>query len=98
MKKGPEAMFEPGTLRDELHTLKEDVSRLLHTTTEGLFDSPKSQAEALANQIKTALNDLGETLSQDEAELARLISNRPVASLASAFALGVVVGLLLRRH
>jgi ElaB/YqjD/DUF883 family membrane-anchored ribosome-binding protein len=98
MKKGREAMFEPGTLRDELQTLKDDVSRLLHTTTEGLFDSSKSQAEALADQIKTALNDLGETLSDDEAELARLISNRPVASLASAFALGVVVGLLLRRH
>lgn len=91
-------MFEPGTLRAELQTLKDDVSRLLHNTTEGLIDGSKSQAEALADQIKTALNDLGETLSQDEAELARLISNRPVASLASAFALGVVVGLLLRRH
>jgi ElaB/YqjD/DUF883 family membrane-anchored ribosome-binding protein len=91
-------MFEQGALKDELQALKDDISRVLQTTAEGLFDNSKSQAEALAGQIKTALNDLGETLSQEEAELAKLISNRPVASLASAFALGVLVGLLLRRN
>jgi ElaB/YqjD/DUF883 family membrane-anchored ribosome-binding protein len=91
-------MFDSKALKDELRALQGDVSRVLHTTAEGLLDGSKSQAEALADQIKAALSELGDAISEDEAELTRLISNRPVASLASAFALGVVVGLLLRRH
>jgi ElaB/YqjD/DUF883 family membrane-anchored ribosome-binding protein len=83
---------------NELQALKKDVSRVLHTTAEGVFDSSKGRAETLADQIKTALNDFGETLSQEEEQLARLIADRPVTSLASAFALGVVVGILMRRH
>ena len=91
-------MFDQGALMDELQALQKDVSRVLHTTAEGVLDSSKNRAEALADQIKTALNDLGESLSQDESELSRLIANRPITSLASAFALGVVVGVLMRRH
>ena len=91
-------MFDQAALMDELQALKKDVSRVLHTTAEGVFDSSKGRAETLADQIKTALNDLGETLSQEDEQLARLIADRPVTSLASAFALGVVVGILMRRH
>jgi ElaB/YqjD/DUF883 family membrane-anchored ribosome-binding protein len=91
-------MFDQGELMDELQALKTDVSRVLHTAAEGVFEGSKNRAETLADQIKTALNDLGETLSQEEAELSRLIANRPIASLASAFALGVVIGVLMRRH
>jgi len=91
-------MFDQATLINELQALKKDVSRVLHTTAEGVFDSSKSGAETVAEQIKTAMNDLGETLSQEEQQLARLIADRPMTSLASAFALGVAVGLLLRRN
>jgi ElaB/YqjD/DUF883 family membrane-anchored ribosome-binding protein len=70
----------------------------LNTTREGVFDTSKDRAEALADQIKAALNDLGETLSEQEGQLEDIISARPIASLASAFALGVVVGFMLRRH
>jgi ElaB/YqjD/DUF883 family membrane-anchored ribosome-binding protein len=52
----------------------------------------------LADQIKAALNDLTKTLGEQEDHLENFISDRPVASLASAFALGVVVGFMLRRH
>ena len=65
---------------------------------EGIFDASKARAEALADQIKAALNDLGETLGEQEESLENLVSDRPIASLASAFALGVVVGFMLRRH
>lgn len=90
-------MFDQDALMDELQALKTDVSRLLHATAEGVFDSSKGYAETLADQIKTALDDLGETLSQEDERLARLIAERPVTALASAFALGVVAGLLIRR-
>jgi ElaB/YqjD/DUF883 family membrane-anchored ribosome-binding protein len=91
-------MFDSSELRDELQALKADVSRLLNTTSEGIFDASKTGAEALADQIKAALNDLGETLGEQEDRIENLVSDRPITSLASAFALGVVVGFMLRRH
>jgi ElaB/YqjD/DUF883 family membrane-anchored ribosome-binding protein len=91
-------MFDQSELKDELQALKGDLSRLLNTTGEGIFDASKNRAEALAEQIKVALDDLGQTLSEQEGNLESIISERPIASLASAFALGVVVGLMLRRH
>jgi ElaB/YqjD/DUF883 family membrane-anchored ribosome-binding protein len=91
-------MFDTGGMSDELKALKIDVTRLLSTAGEEMFDASKDRAEALADQIKVALAELGETVSEEQDQLHRIISKRPVASLASAFALGVVVGFMLRRH
>jgi ElaB/YqjD/DUF883 family membrane-anchored ribosome-binding protein len=91
-------MFDSNELSDELQALKSDVSRLLNSTSEGIFDASKNRADALADQIKAALNDLGETLSEEQGQVENFISDRPITSLASAVALGVVVGFMLRRH
>ena len=91
-------MFDTARLSDELKALKVDVTRLLSTTGEGIFDASKNRADALDDQIKAALSELGETLNEDEEQLRGLIAERPITSLASALALGVVVGLMLRRH
>ncbi len=91
-------MFDSSELRDELQALKDTVSRQANRTSEGLFDASKNRADILADQIKAALNDLAETLSEQEGHVENLISDRPITSLASAFALGVVVGFTLRRH
>jgi ElaB/YqjD/DUF883 family membrane-anchored ribosome-binding protein len=91
-------MFDSGELRDELQALKGELSRLLGEKGDGILDGSRTRAEALADQIKAALNDLGETLSEQEDRVADLVSERPIASLASAFALGVVVGFMLRRQ
>ena len=90
-------MFNSSELGDELQALKSEMSRLLDTTGEGLFDGAKSRADALADQIKAALNELGETLSEQEDHVEALIAERPIATMASAFALGVVIGFMLRR-
>jgi ElaB/YqjD/DUF883 family membrane-anchored ribosome-binding protein len=91
-------MFDRSELRDELQALKGDVSHLLNTTSDGIFDTSKNRAEALADQIKAALNDLGETLGEQEGHLDKVVSDRPTTSPASAFALGVVVGFMLGKH
>jgi len=91
-------MFNSSDLSDELQTLKSEVSRLLNNTGEGMFDGARSSADALADQIKAALNELGETLSEQEDHVEALIAERPIATMASAFALGVVIGFMLRRH
>jgi ElaB/YqjD/DUF883 family membrane-anchored ribosome-binding protein len=91
-------MLDSSGLRDELQALKVDVSSLLNTTADGFFDASRSRADALADQIKAALNELGETLSGEQDHIEKLIADRPITTLASAFALGVVVGFMLRRH
>lgn len=97
-RQGRNAMSENSAFRDELQALKSDLSRLASTAGEELFDASRSRAEAVAGHIREALDDLGSTLEQQEDHIEKLISNRPIASLASAFALGIVVGLMLRKH
>lgn len=91
-------MFDTGRMSDELKALKVDVTRLLSAAGEDMFDASKDRAEAFADQIRAALAELGETIGEEQDQLHDLITERPVASLASAFALGVVVGFMLRRH
>lgn len=91
-------MFDTSGMSDELNALKVDVTQLLNSAGEAFFEGSKERAEALGDQIKAALAELGETVSEEQEQLRDLISDRPVASLASAFALGVVVGFMLRRH
>jgi len=89
-------MFDSSELGDE-QALKDDVAALLNTGREGI-STANTRATALAGQIKAALTELSETLSEQEDHLENIISDRPITSLASAFALGVVVGFMLRRH
>ena len=91
-------MFDSDRMSDELRALKVDVTRLLSTASEEIYDSAKDRTEALADQIRAALAELGETVEEEQEQLQGLVAGRPITSLASAFALGVVVGLMLRRH
>jgi ElaB/YqjD/DUF883 family membrane-anchored ribosome-binding protein len=82
---------------DELQALKAEVSGLL-TAGGGVFDAAKDRADALADQIKAALDEFGEILSKEEDQVEKLIADHPITTLASAFALGVVIGFMLRRN
>jgi len=91
-------MFGSGDLSDELQALKGEMSRLLHVSADDMLGAVKSESEALGGQIKAALGELGETLSQEEEHVEKLVAERPIAALASAFALGIAIGYMLRRH
>jgi ElaB/YqjD/DUF883 family membrane-anchored ribosome-binding protein len=97
-KKRANTMFRSGGLGDELQALKSEMSRLLHVSTDDMLDAAKSESEALVGQIKAALGEFGETLSQEEEHVEKLIAERPIAALASAFALGIAIGYMLRRN
>jgi len=92
---GIKSMFDSDRMSDELRALKVDVTRLLDTAGEEIYGGTKDRAEALADQIRAAL---GETVEEEQEQLQGLVADRPITSLASAFALGVVVGFMLRRH
>ncbi|MBR0741454.1 hypothetical protein JQ581_31430 [Bradyrhizobium liaoningense] len=91
-------MFDSDRMSDELRALKVDVTRLLNTAGEEIYDGANGRVEALADQIRAALAELGETVEEEQEQLQGLVGDRPITSLASAFALGVVVGFMLRRH
>ena len=91
-------MFKSSELGDELQALRKEMSRLLDMPANDMFDAAKNHTEALVEQIKAALNELGETLGQEEEHVEKLIAERPIAALASAFALGIAIGFMLRRH
>ncbi|MBV5270419.1 MAG: hypothetical protein JZU55_11650 [Afipia sp.] len=84
-------------LENELQTLKNDVMRSLSAKRDEIRDTSKANADALAVQIKSALNELGTILGHEEERIENIISDRPIATLASAFALGIVVGAMLGR-
>jgi len=92
------AMFKSGELGDELLVLKSEMSRLLNMPADDILDAARNRSEALADQIKATLSELGETLSEEEEHVERLIAERPIAALASAFALGIAIGFMLRRN
>ena len=91
-------MFKSGSLGDELLTLKDEMSRFLNMPADDMFGAAKSHAETLAEQLKDLLSEFGEALSEEEEHIETLIAERPIAALASAFALGVAIGFMLRRH
>jgi ElaB/YqjD/DUF883 family membrane-anchored ribosome-binding protein len=92
------AMFKSGELGDELLALKSEISRLLSMPAHDMFEAAEIRSEALADQIKASLSELGETLSEEEEQVEKLIAERPIAALASAFVLGIAIGFMLRRH
>src|SRR3954451_12734657 len=93
-----ERMFKSGELGDELLALKSEMSRLLNTPADDMLNAARNKSEALAEQIKAALGEFAQTLSEEEEHVERLVAERPIAALASAFALGLAIGFMVRRY
>lgn len=91
-------MIRSSELGNELEALKREMSRLLSAPADDMLNAAKNHGEALAGQIKDSLSELGATLSSEEEHVERLIAERPIAALASAFVLGITIGFMLRRH
>jgi len=90
-------MATSAEFRDELLALKADAARLLGTAGDEMLKASRERADQLSEQLKSALDELGETMGREEQQLEKLVAERPIAALACAFAVGIVVGLALRR-
>ena len=84
-------------LRDELLALKADAARLLGTAGDEMLKASRERADAFAEQLKSALDELNQNLGREEQQIEKFVAERPIAALACAFAAGIVVGLALRR-
>lgn len=90
-------MLTSTELRDELVALKADAARLLGTVSDEMLKASRERADNFAEQLKSALDELGRNLGEEEKQIEKLVAERPIAALACAFAVGIVVGIALRR-
>ena len=90
-------MLTSTELRDELVALKADAARLLGTAGDEMLKASRERADNFAEQLKSALDELGRNLGEEEKQIEKLVTERPIAALACAFAVGIVVGFALRR-
>ncbi|MGJ4897608.1 MULTISPECIES: hypothetical protein [unclassified Bradyrhizobium] len=87
--------IDPTTLRTELESLTRELSQLLRGAGTPR-DNPDAQPAA-AGMLAAAIEVLDMRLSETDVQVERMIRDRPIVATASAFALGLAVGLLLRR-
>ncbi len=90
-------MFDASAIKDELQALKKDLADALSKRGASLREKSDEGMRSAAAQMTSTFQELSDALEQEEAQLEKLVSQHPIASLGSALALGVVIGLLLRR-
>ena len=83
--------------RDELLALRADAARLLGTAGDDVLKASRERADAVTEQLKSALDELGQNLEREEKQIERLVAERPIAALACAFAVGILLLLASRR-
>jgi ElaB/YqjD/DUF883 family membrane-anchored ribosome-binding protein len=84
-------------IMEELHALKREAGHTLKTSAEEWQQISREKARSLAAEIKTLLTDFRDALALDEAEVERAFAGRAAATIATALAVGVVIGYILRR-
>ncbi|RNH45954.1 hypothetical protein, partial [Staphylococcus aureus] len=62
--------------RDELSALKAEAARLLGAAGDETLKASRERADALAGQLKSALGDLGQALSEEQHQIEGLVAER----------------------
>ncbi|CCD84443.1 conserved protein of unknown function [Bradyrhizobium sp. ORS 285] len=86
--------IDAATLRNELDALTHELGHLLrHAATH----QTGANAQATTEPIEAAISALRSGLSDGDLQLEQLIRARPIMATATAFTIGMAIGLLLRR-
>jgi len=84
-------------IRVELLALKQDAARLLGTHAEELREASSQRAREIGAEVKTFLSDFRDAIALEEQEIERAFAGRAAAALATALALGIVIGWAMRK-
>ena len=82
---------------DELHALKRDAGHILKTSAEEWQHISREKAHTVAADVKSPIANVSVEAAVDEAEVERAFAGRAVPALATALAVGIAIGFLLRR-
>jgi ElaB/YqjD/DUF883 family membrane-anchored ribosome-binding protein len=91
---GQNMAIDPAIIRNELDALGQELGQLLRGAN---ARHASSNAQPSSEPAAAAIGVLGAALSEADIEVERLIRARPIMATAAAFAIGMAVGLLLRR-
>ena len=84
-------------IRDELLAPKAEAARLLGPRAEELQAASRQKAKEIAADVKTFLSDFRDAVTLEEEEIARAFAGRAATALATALALGIVIGWTMRK-
>ncbi len=84
-------------IRDELLTLKAEAAQLRGACPEELREPSGQKAQEIAAEVKNFLSDFRDAIVLEEEEIARAFAGRAATALATALALGIVIGWAMRR-
>ena len=82
---------------EELRALKREAGVAMKTSAEDWQKTSRETAHSLSAELKTLLTDFRDALALDEAEIERAFAGRAIPALATALAVGVAIGFILRR-
>jgi ElaB/YqjD/DUF883 family membrane-anchored ribosome-binding protein len=85
-----------GDILVELLSMKNEVARALSTGAHEVRNASRTHLETFLEQIKGTVHELSEALEDEEQRLEALVAARPIPALATAFALGLLVGASMR--
>ena len=85
-------------IRDELQTLRRELADALLKESHVKLDGAEQSMNSITAQLDTALKELRDALETQESHVEDFVRDHPIASVASSFALGLVIGLLVRRR
>ncbi|NPV22879.1 hypothetical protein [Bradyrhizobium aeschynomenes] len=86
--------IDPVIIRNELDVLGQELRQLLRDAGARHADS---NAQTSSEPVAAAIDVLSAALNEADVEVERLIRARPIIATAAAFAIGMTIGLLLRR-
>jgi ElaB/YqjD/DUF883 family membrane-anchored ribosome-binding protein len=89
-------MAQSSDIWTELLAMKAEITHKLGAQADEVRTASQAHVTAFAEQIKGIADDLGDTLKDEERRLEEIVAARPIAALATAFALGLAVGLSTR--
>lgn len=96
---------DPAKLGEDIDRLKEDVRKITETLEKMAGDSAHTASETLRAKARQArasaarAQDAAEHGIDDAVTYARTtIADRPITTVATALGIGVLMGMLLRRH
>ena len=82
---------------DELHALKQDVTRLVGSRTEEWCEASSQKAKDIAADVKAFLTDFRDAIALEEEDIERVFAGRAATALTTALVLGIVIGWALRK-
>jgi hypothetical protein len=82
---------------DELHALKAETTHLIGTRAEQMREASSQKAKDIAGDVKAFLSDFRDAIALEEEEIERVFAGRAAAALATALALGIVIGWAMRK-